>query len=120
MKNLLIFIFIVIGCTPNIKNHEGYIYDYNTRKPLSDVEICLNHNNKNNKDYNCTKTNNKGFFKTDSINSSQYLYIYIDRKLSDSIQTVFTNGGEKYNEYFVNGRKDTAFIDMKQKTIIRQ
>lgn len=113
----MIFFFTAVGCTTSIKNHEGYIYDSNTKMPLSNIKICPE---RNNEDLKCVKTDKKGFFKTHRINLSQYLYIYINEKLSDSIQTVFTNGGEKYNEYFVNGRKDTAFIDMKLKKIIRQ
>jgi len=117
MKQLLIIIFLINGCKSDIKNHEGYIYDYNTKKPLSNLRICSKYNNLNSK---CVKTNNKGFFKTHDINLSRCLYIYIDGKLCDSIQTVSTNAGEKYNEHFVNGRKDTVFLDIKRQKIIRQ
>ncbi|MEZ0128542.1 hypothetical protein AB9T88_01495 [Flavobacterium sp. LBUM151] len=117
MKHLLMILLILTGCGSNIKNHEGYIFDYNTGRPLSNVEVCSNHDKIGQK---CVKTDNKGFFKTEDINLSQYLFIYINGRLSDSVQTVFTNGGEKHNEYFVNGRKDTVFIDMKNKKIVRQ
>ena len=117
VKYLLLFAFIIVGCKSNIENHEGYIYDYNTKMPLSNIEICPEHSNENKK---CVKTDKKGFFKTNYINLSRCLYVYINGKLSDSIQTVRTNGGEKYNEYYINGRKDTVFIDMKQQKIIRE
>lgn len=115
-KALIIFFFTAVSCTTSIKNYEGYIYEYNTKIPLSNIEICPEHTSENKK---CVKTDKKGFFKMD-LNSMQHIYVYINGNLSDSIQTIRTSGGEKINYYFINGRKDTAYIDMKQKKIIRQ
>lgn len=84
--------------------------------PLTNIEICPEHNSENKK---CVKTDKKGFFKMD-LNSMQHIYVHINGNLSDSIQTIRTSGEEKIIYYFINGRKDTAFIDMKQKIIIRQ
>ncbi|MBE8726791.1 hypothetical protein [Flavobacterium hungaricum] len=115
MKKTLIFFFTMVSCKTSVKNYEGYIYEYNTKKPLSNIEICI-------EDLKCVKTNKKGFFKTDFINSSlsRYIYLYANGELIDSIETIRGSGGEKINFYFINGRKDTSFIDMEQKKIIRQ
>lgn len=84
---------------------------------MLNIEICSEHTSENKK---CVKTNEKGFFKMDLNSMQQYIYVYINGHLSDSIQTIRTSGGEKINYYFINERKDTAFIDMKLKKIIRQ
>lgn len=116
-KTLMVFFFTAVSCTTSVKNYEGYIYEYKTKTPLSNINVCSKHNNDNNK--KCVKTDKKGFFKMD-LNSMQYIYVYINGNLSDSIQTIRSSGGEKIDYYFVNGRKDTAFIDIKEHKILRQ
>lgn len=122
MKRIIICFFLtVVSCKTSVKNYEGYIYEYNTKKPLPNLEVC-NERYGLIDDFKFVKTDKKGFFKTDFINSSlsHYLYIYTNKKLIDSIETIRGSGGEKINFYFINGRKDTVYIDMNKKIIIRQ
>lgn len=113
---LLIFL-LVVSCSTNLKNHEGYIYDYNTLKPINNLTICLErHKTKN----NCVYTDKMGFFKFIKNDLNNHIYIYENDNLIDSIQCIRTQGGERLQYCFVDTKKDTAFVDMKIKKIIKQ
>lgn len=61
---------------------------------------------------NAAYTNKDGFFKLrKDKNLVSNLFIYKDSILIDSIQVIRNSGGEKVVFYFVEGRKDTLFIN---------
>lgn len=60
MKNQLIFIVLLLcSCSSNIEL-DGYVYDYDSERPLKNVSIVINDNT--------IQTNSVGFFRID-INS---------------------------------------------------
>ncbi|WKL47768.1 hypothetical protein Q1W71_22825 [Flavobacterium pectinovorum] len=119
MKQYLILFIIVfiISCSSSSKNHEGYVYDNSTQKPIYNLAICLEHNKLKRE---CVYTSKKGFFKFRENGLSKYIYIYENNNLIDSIQCIRIQGGERLQYCFVDKKADTVFIDMKLKKIVRQ
>jgi hypothetical protein len=112
MKKIVIIclsqICISISCSKKVNYYEGYIYN-KQKKPIKGLMIFEKLDKEK-----FVYTSNQGFFKLkkneQSIND---LMIAKEGKIVDSIQTVRTSGGEKINYYFIEGRKDTLFIDIK-------
>ncbi|MFK7050526.1 hypothetical protein [Flavobacterium columnare] len=109
-KVTIVLLVIVANCTNrnNFKYYQGYIYL--NKNPVPDVEV-YEEDNPSNK----TKTDENGFFKIPMQQKyiSNFLIIRKKNKIIDSIQIIRTSGGEKVNFYFVEGRKDTLFVDYK-------
>lgn len=103
----IIFIFLFNQCASPSKTYEGHIYN-KKKEPLANIKIC--EQNKN----NCTHTDGMGFFKLKKNESSiNDLVLYKNNKSIDTIKTVWEQHGEKINYSFIQGRKDTIFIDAK-------
>ncbi|MFC3161066.1 hypothetical protein SAMN05443633_101141 [Chryseobacterium arachidis] len=100
------FIFFLISCVATPDYYEGYIFT-KEKKPLPNIKVCeINKNN-------CTITDNKGFFKMKKTKSSiNDLAISYKNKPLDTIKTVWSNHGERISYSFVEGKKDTIFIDL--------
>ncbi|MCH4828946.1 MULTISPECIES: hypothetical protein [Flavobacterium] len=116
-KTIMVLLVMVANCTNknNLKYYQGYIYLNKNAEPDVEVYEADNPSNK-------TKTNENGFFKIPMQQKyiSNFLIIRNKNKIIDSIQIIRTSGGEKINYYFVEGRNDTVFIDMKLNRIIKQ
>lgn len=108
LKILNIFIGLFISsCATTVQNYEGFIYN-TKREPIANIKICEQHKN------NCTQTDMKGFFilKRDK-NSINNLIVFHNNVHVDTIKTVWRQHGEKVNYSFIEGTKDTLFIDIK-------
>lgn len=110
----IIFFLSSLICLQNcnnssIKYYQGYVYSLK-KEPLENIFVYEMFDS-----INMGKTNKEGFFKIKkNPNSiSQFLIIKDKNRIIDSIQIIRTHPerGEKY--YFVEGRKDTLFVDLK-------
>lgn len=105
----LLVVFIFCECSQNIKYYHGYVYE-TKNKPASGLIIK---SLKQPSDVSIV-TDSKGYFKIDNPEwVNNYIYIYRNKTLLDSIQTRRIRGGEQIVHYFVNGRNDTIFLDTK-------
>ncbi len=113
MKNLILFTIFLNFCNCSTNKgfnfYEGHIYSKN-KIPVKTLEV-FEKDRPNNK----TFTDDMGFFKLKKQKNSISTFLIVKNRevLIDSIQVVRTSGGEKINYYFVEGTKDTLFIDIK-------
>ncbi|MFL9834251.1 hypothetical protein [Chryseobacterium terrae] len=107
LLNIILITSSFSGCEERPKFYEGYICTTD-KKPLTNVKICeLNATN-------CSVTDINGFFKIkkekDRISDLVVLY---KNKSIDTINTVWSQHGDKLNYSFIEGKKDTLFVDIK-------
>ncbi|MBW8524059.1 hypothetical protein K0U91_02345 [Chryseobacterium chendengshani] len=104
--NIVLVIFLN-SCTSMPKFYEGYIFNKD-KKPLSNIKVC--ENNKS----NCVYTDSKGYFRLEKQrNSINDLIVFSKSTPVDTIKTVWSQHGEKINYSFVEGKKDTLFLNIK-------
>jgi len=93
MKNILIFLLLLM-CSCNSKEElNGHIYDYDTEKPLKNVSVIVNHDK--------TQTDSTGFF-----------CIYI--KLNSACKIVLMREGYSTKEIF---RKPDSVENFSKKSL---
>ena len=115
MRKILLILSTIpffLNCNEKIEYYHGYVYE-SKNKP------AVNFNIKTTKDKssynNSIKTDLKGYFiikKPEMVNN--YIYIYQQDSLIDSIQTRRSKGGEQIQFYYVNYRKDTIYLDTRR------
>ncbi|AEW85598.1 carboxypeptidase regulatory-like domain-containing protein [Flavobacterium columnare] len=106
---------ILFACsTKTPKYIQGYVYN-EEKKPLESIKVEDPHDS-----LTYSFTNEKGYFRINMLTKGEYLYMKQSNKIIDSIYYIRTHPerGERY--YFVEGRNDTVFIDMKLNRIIKQ
>ncbi|KQT15026.1 hypothetical protein ASG31_15600 [Chryseobacterium sp. Leaf404] len=102
----IFLIFFLNSCNSVPKFYEGLIFS-REKKPLANIKVCEINTNK------CTYTDNKGYFKLEKEKSSiNDLIVYSGNKPVDTIKTFWNQHGEKMNYSFVEGKKDTLFINV--------
>ena len=86
---------------------QGYVFS-KEKKPLKSIKIVDPYNQNL-----FSVTNNEGYFRINQLTKGEFLYVFQNDEKIDSIYYIRTHPerGEKY--YFVEGRKDTLFIDSK-------
>lgn len=100
-------IFFLNSCNTVPKFYEGFIFN-KEKKPLSNIKVCEINKNK------CTYTNSRGYFKLEKEKSSlNDLIVFYGNKPVDTIKTFWSQHGEKMNYSFVEGKKDTLFINVR-------
>ena len=109
-KYILLSLFVIIsscGGNSSFKYYEGHIYDEN-KKPLPNIRVCRGY-----KLTTCTTTDANGYFKLNKKPTSvSKLIIFYKEQPIDTIRTVWAQAGERLVYSFVEGKKDTLFIDM--------
>ena len=113
-KYILLSLFVIISsCGGNndysgSRYYEGHIYDEN-KKPLPNIKVCRGY-----KLTACTMTDANGYFKLNKKPTFiTDLIVFYKEQPIDTIITVWAQGGgEKLMYSFVEGKKDTLFIDM--------
>ena len=109
-KYILLSLFVIIsscGGNSSFKYYEGHIYDEN-KKPLPNIRVCRGY-----KLTTCTTTDANGYFKLNKDPTSiAKLIIFYKEQPIDTIRTRWAQGGERLVYSFVEGKKDTLFIDM--------
>ena len=109
-KYILLSLFVIIsscGGNSSFKYYEGHIYDEN-KKPLPNIRVCRGY-----KLTTCTMTDANGYFKLNKKPTSvSKLIIFYKEQPIDTIRTVWAQAGERLMYSFVEGKKDTLFIDM--------
>ena len=112
-KYILLSLFVIISSCggnsdySNFRYYEGHIYDGN-KKPLPNIKVCRGH-----KLTTCTMTDTNGYFKLDMRPTFiTYLIVFYKEQPIDTIRPVSTYAGERLTYNFVEGKKDTLFIDM--------
>ncbi|MGO4708211.1 hypothetical protein AB4Y90_03640 [Chryseobacterium sp. 2TAF14] len=107
LLNIILITSSFSGCKDRPKFYEGYIYT-KEKKPLTNVKICELGTT------NCSETDSKGFFKIkkDSERISDLIVLYKNNPI-DTIKTVWTQHGERIGYSFLEGKKDTLFVDLK-------
>ena len=109
-KYILLSLFVIIsscGGNSDSKYYEGHIYDEN-KKPLPNIKVCRGY-----KLTACTMTDTNGYFKINKDPTSiAKLIIFYKEQPIDTIRTRWAQGGERLVYSFVEGKKDTLFIDM--------
>lgn len=104
-----IIVYILISCKSKINHYEGYICDAH-KKPINGLKVFSKYDSIYTYDY----TDSSGFFKIKINTNTIFGFLMIKKEdvVIDSIQIIRSSGGEKRNFYFVEGRKDTLFIDI--------
>ena len=98
-KYILLSLFVIISSCggnsdySNFRYYEGHIYDEN-KKPLPNIKVCRGHK------------------LTKDPSSVSKLIIFYKEQPIDTIITRWAQGGERLVYSFVEGKKDTLFIDM--------
>lgn len=111
---LILGIFL-IACSKKSPTYiQGYVYN-EQKEPVEGIRI-EDPDNKN----IFSITNLHGYFRINRMINGKYLYVILKEKTIDSVYVVRTHPerGASYN--FVEGRKDTLFITMKEQKIISQ
>lgn len=113
MKSFLILIIAILNINCSSKNnilyYQGHVFTKD-HKPAKGIEVSEKYQPSNK-----TFTDEKGFFKINKRENSISMFLILrkDKRIIDSIQIIRSSGGERQNYYFVDGRKDTIFIDLK-------
>ena len=109
-KILFLTLAFLLFCCKNrkINFYEGHIYDRN-KKPLPNIKVCKMYHTPT----DCTMTDANGYFKInkDPTSIPDLIGFYKEQPI-DTIITVWAQGGERLVYSFVEGKKDTLFIDM--------
>ena len=109
-KYILLSLFVIIsscGGNSGFKYYEGHIYDRNNN-PLPNIKVCRGY-----KLTACTTTDANGYFKLNKDPTSiPDLIVFYKEQPIDTIRPVSTYAGERLTYNFVEGKKDTLFIDM--------
>ena len=113
-KYILLNLFVIISsCGGNndysgSKYYEGHIYDTN-KKPLPNIKVCKMYHTPT----DCTMTDANGYFKLNMRPTFiTDLIVFYKEQPIDTIRPVSTYAGERLTYNFVEGKKDTLFIDM--------
>ena len=113
-KYILLSLFVIISsCGGNndysgSKYYEGHIYDTN-KKPLPNIKVCKMYHTPT----DCTMTDANGYFKLNMTpNFITDLIVFYKEQPIDTIITAWTLHGELDRYSFIEGKKDTLFIDM--------
>jgi len=115
MKKILLLLSIMpffINCGEKIEYYHGYVFE-SKNKPAVNFKIKTTKDESLYK--NTVETDLRGYFiikKPEIVNN--YIYIYQQDSLIDSIQTRRSKGGEQIQFYFVNYRKDTFYLDTRR------
>ena len=113
MKILHVITMILLSScvTQNPKYIQGYIYT-TEHNPIERIKI---------QDPNNTKilsyTNSKGYFRINQMIKGRLLYVLQNNKKIDSIYIITTHPEKGANYNFVEGRKDTLFINLNKITL---
>ena len=112
-KYILLSLFVIISSCggnsdySNFRYYEGHIYDRNNN-PLPNIKVCRGY-----KLTACTMTDTNGYFKLNMTpNFITDLIIFYKEQPIDTIRTVWAQAGERLVYSFIEGKKDTLFIDM--------
>ena len=112
-KYILLSLFVIISSCggnsdySNFRYYEGHIYDRNNN-PLPNIKVCKGY-----KLTACTTTDANGYFKLNMTpNFITDLIIFYKEQPIDTIITAWTLHGELDRYSFIEGKKDTLFIDM--------
>ena len=109
-KILFLTLAFLLFCCKNrkINFYEGHIYDEN-KKPLPNIKVCKMYHTPT----DCTMTDANGYFKINKDPTSiPDLIVFYKEQPIDTIRTVWAQAGERLMYSFVEGKKDTLFIDM--------
>ena len=110
-KYILLSLFVIIsscGGNSSFKYYEGHIYDENNN-PLPNIKVCKMYHTPT----DCTMTDANGYFKLNMTpNFITDLIIFYKEQPIDTMRTLWTQAGERIMYSFVEGKKDTLFIDM--------
>ena len=112
-KYILLSLFVIISSCggnsdySNFRYYEGHIYDRNNN-PLPNIKVCKGY-----KLTACTTTDANGYFKLNMTpNFITDLIIFYKEQPIDTIITAWTLHGELDRYSFIEGKKDTLFIDI--------
>ena len=110
-KYILLSLFVIIsscGGNSSFKYYEGHIYDENNN-PLPNIKVCIMYHTPT----DCTMTDANGYFKINEDPTSMTdLIVFYKEQPIDTMRTLWTQAGERIMYSFVEGKKDTLFIDM--------
>ena len=113
-KYILLSLFVIISsCGGNSdysgsKYYKGHIYDTN-KKPLPNIKVCKMYHTPT----DCTMTDANGYFKINKDPTSiPDLIVFYKEQPIDTIMTLSPAYVERVTYNFVEGKKDTLFIDM--------
>jgi hypothetical protein len=108
MKRILSIFILVSSCSISTPKYiQGYVCN-SQNKPLKGIFIT-DPNDKNTLAY----TDREGYFKINKMIKGRYLVVSYNNKKIDSIYIVRTHPERGASYSFVEGRKDTLFIDVK-------
>lgn len=109
----IIFTLVLFACSTKKEPTytHGYIYDVKG-SPLQGIKV----EDPDNKS-TFSISDDKGYFRINKITSRMYLYVTLEEKKIDSFYIVAIHPEAGQNFYFVEGRRDTLFVDMQQKKI---
>ena len=113
-KYILLSLFVIISSCggnsdySNFRYYEGHIYDRN-KKPLPNIKVCKMYHTPT----DCTMTDANGYFKiNEDPTFNPDLIVFYKEQPIDTIITFSIYAGERATYNFVEGKKDTLFIDM--------
>ena len=104
MKNILIFLLLLICSCTGKEELNGHVYDYDTERPLKNVSVIVNHSK--------TKTDSTGFFCI-YIKSNSVYKIILKRKgystkeifrKPDSLEKL-SKKSLKYNKFYMYNKE---------------
>ncbi|WP_445711452.1 hypothetical protein [Flavobacterium sp.] len=109
MKPIL-FSLLILSCSSKVPKYiQGHICN-SEKKPLTGIKV---------QDPNDRKifaiTNNDGYFKINQLTNGKLLYVFENEKKIDSIYIITTHPERGISYNFVEGEKDTLFIDLKNR-----
>ena len=100
MKKIFIILIyiIVLSCNSKKEFYTGYVYDFDTEKPLQNVKVIELESNHE------TTTNEKGYFSMKKLeNVSSSLIFEKEGYRKDTIRSIQIQNGEQQQEVF-NGK----------------
>lgn len=108
MKTFLLLSIFINSCNHQVPKYmHGYIFTKDI-KPSKGMRIQDPYDKKN-----FSITNDEGYFKMEQLTKAEYLYVFTDYKKIDSLYVVRTHPERGESYYFVEGRKDTLFLNTK-------
>ncbi|CAA0159531.1 conserved hypothetical protein [Tenacibaculum maritimum] len=113
MKNIvLIFALMTFTqCKTGINYYQGHIFSVNNN-PIKGLKVYEKYNYKN-----YSVTNKEGYFRINITknNIERYLIIEDKNEIIDSIQVIGIQGGERIKYSFIQGKRDTLFLNIDKK-----
>lgn len=99
---LILFILLLCSCTHH--KFSGYVYDFDTEKPVKDVQININGNE--------TQTDSSGYFNV-QVNSKTNCNIYL-KKAGYANKKVYRKPDDLKNESVEKSKNNTIYLFKKE------